>query len=166
VERIQAIGDKTTIGADGDRNGVDEITACFAKEDLRLLFGGLPGGRRTVGVTLEGALTTGGRFRASLEMDVISSGGALAATVSPNPLNPEGTLTFVTTRPGPVSVKVFDLGGRLVRILKSDSHLASGYHDVAIDGRGENGARLPSGVYYYRVETAEGTTAGRFAILK
>ena len=166
VDRISAIGDKTTIGTDRDRDGIDEITACFAKDDLRLLFDALPSGRRTVGVTLEGTLTTGGTFRAALDMDVVASGGGPAASVSPNPLNPEGVLTYVTTKPGAVTVTVFDLGGRLVRTLLRDAFVPSGYHDASIDGRGDNGARLASGVYYYRVETAEGVATGRFAILK
>lgn len=166
VDRIEAVSDKSTIGADLDKNGVDEIAACFAKDDLRNLFSGLSGGRHTVGVALEGTLTSGGRFRGTLEMDVVASGNALAASVSPNPLNPSGSLSFRTTKVGAVTVTMFDHAGRFVRTLFRESLVPAGYHDASIDGRREDGAKLPSGVYFYRVETAEGIAVGRIVILK
>lgn len=166
VDRISAIGGKTTIGADRDRNGVDELTACFAKTDLRSLFGNLSGGHHTVAVTLEGTLTTGGVFRTTLEMDVVASGNSLTASVSPNPLNPAGVLSFKTSLPGAVTIAMFDPAGRLVRTILTEPFLAAGYHDAAIDGRRSDGARLPSGVYFYRIDTAEGAAIGRIVILK
>ncbi|HEX7077629.1 MAG TPA: PKD domain-containing protein [Candidatus Eisenbacteria bacterium] len=166
VDRISAISDKVTIGGDWDRNGIDEIEACFSKADLRLLFASLSGGRHTVAVTLEGALTTGGRFRATLEMTVVASGNAPEALVAPNPLNPSGTLTFHVMREGPVTVVLFDPAGRRVRTLLDGARLPAGYHDVIIDGRGDNGLRLASGIYFYRVATGEGIATGRFAVLK
>jgi hypothetical protein len=44
--------------------------------------------------------------------------------------------------------------------------MGSGYHDVRIDGWTDRGSRLPSGVYFYRVEAPEGTVTGRFAIAR
>jgi len=166
VDRISAAVDKAAFGLDRDRNGIDEITACFRKEDLRLLFDSLTGGRNLVGVTLEGDLTSGGRFHATLEMEVVASGGGLTASVSPNPLNPSATLTYRTTRPGAVTITVFDPSGRAVRTLLRQSSVSAGYHDVNVEGTGDDGARLASGVYFYRVETVEGTAAGRFVVMK
>jgi hypothetical protein len=37
---IPAISDKAAVGDDKNQNGVAEITACFSKEDLRVLFAG------------------------------------------------------------------------------------------------------------------------------
>jgi PKD repeat protein len=166
TDRIPAIDGKTTIGADRDRNGVDELTACFAKTDLRRLFSNLSGGRHTVGVALEGSLATGGVFRTTLEMDVVASGNALAASVSPNPLNPAGVLTFHTSRAGAVTIAMFDPAGRLVRTILKDSSVDAGYHDATIDGKRDDGSKLPSGVYFYRIDSAEGTAMGRIVLLK
>jgi PKD repeat protein len=166
VDRISAIADKTSFGGDRDRNGVDEITSCFRKEDMRLLFGNLTGGKHLVGVALEGDLTTGGRFHATLEMEIVASGGGQTVSVSPNPLNPSATLTYRTTRPGAVTITVFDPSGRAVRTLLRESFVPAGYHDVKVDGTGDGGARLASGVYFYRVDTADGAATGRFVLMK
>jgi PKD repeat protein len=164
--QIFAQAGKASIGGDKDANGVQETTVCFAKTELRALFAGLPNGSNSVTVTLEGDLSTGGKFRAALTVDVVGTGGALAAFLSPNPLNPVATLTITTSQTGRVKVSIFDLQGRLVRTLEPGAYLEAGYHDFQLDGRNEQGERLSSGVYFYRVEAVEGTETGRFVIAK
>jgi hypothetical protein len=61
---------------------------------------------------------------------------------------------------------VFDLQGRLVRVLMPRQYLAPGMHDLTIDGRDDQGLRLSSGIYFYRVQSADGVTNGSFSILK
>ncbi|HSQ60968.1 MAG TPA: FlgD immunoglobulin-like domain containing protein [Acidobacteriota bacterium] len=90
----------------------------------------------------------------------------LASSVAPNPLNPAGLLSFVTTQAGTVRATLFDSSGRLVRTLFETRALPAGRHEVRLDGRGPNGAMLPSGVYFYAVETSEGTVRGKISILK
>jgi hypothetical protein len=146
---------------------VNEITACFSKADLRLLFSSLPNGNNTVTVTLEGNIITGGRFRATLEHVVKGTGGALAASVSPNPLNPEAVLSFATSKSGAVKVQMFDLQGRLVRTIMDEGFAAAGYHDLRIDGRNANGNKLASGVYFVKIATQhDGTETTSITILK
>jgi hypothetical protein len=142
------------------------LTACFSKADLRTLFSGLPRGTNTVSVTLEGDLSSGGRFRAPLTIDVAGTGGGVIAEVSPNPLNPEATLSFTISRPGQVRASVYSLDGRLVRTLLSGTFLEAGPHDLRIDGESDSGTRLASGVYFYRIEAPGGTATGRFAVMK
>jgi len=165
VDEISAQTGKTVIGADRDGNGIEEITACFSKTDLRLLFGNLRG-TSSVPVTLEGGVVTGGRFRASIDVAVAAGGGGLAATVSPNPLNPSATLSFATERSGFLRASLFDVSGRLVRTLLSRPGAPPGYYSVTLDGRDERGVALPSGVYFYRVESAGETVSGAATILK
>ena len=165
VGEISAIASKTVVGGDKDGNGAEEISVSFSKADLRLLFSNLHGNSSAT-VTIEGSLFAGGVFRASLDVGVIAGGSNLAASVSPNPLNPSAVLTFFTTKPGPVRIRAFDPQGRLVRTMLQDPGLAAGYHDVALDGRDDHGTPLASGVYYYRLEAAEGVTSGRFTVLR
>ncbi|HEU4334501.1 MAG TPA: FlgD immunoglobulin-like domain containing protein [Candidatus Eisenbacteria bacterium] len=91
---------------------------------------------------------------------------ALSASVSPNPLNPGGLLSFRTSSAGSVSAAMFDLNGRLVRTLLDGAALPAGTHTVAIDGRDRNGATLPSGVYFYRVTSGDEVVRGKVSILK
>ena len=166
VSEIPAIASKSSIGRDGDGNGVEEVEACFAKSDLRLLFSNLHGSTPTT-ITLEGSLLTGGFFRTTMDVAVqAGSGGKLAVSLSPNPLNPSGVLTLKLERSGPLRVSIYDVSGRLVRRLVDQSTAAAGYHDLSVDGRDDQGVKLASGVYFYRIESAEGIDGGRFTILK
>ncbi|MGE5178248.1 MAG: FG-GAP-like repeat-containing protein [Bacteroidota bacterium] len=165
VSEIHAVTDKTLTTVDKDGNGIPEIVVPFAKSDLRLLFANLSG-TSTVTVTVEGRLFSGGIFRGRIDIEVNASGGKLAASISPNPLNPEAVLTFRTRLAGPARVALFDVAGRLVGRPLDEIALAAGYHDVRISGRGSGGQSLPSGLYFYRIETAEGVETGRFTILK
>lgn len=166
TNEIHAIGGKSLFSGDTDNNGVSELELCFSKTDLRTLLAGLPSGKSSVTLHLAGSLNSGALVSGSIVVDVFGSGGALAASVSPNPLNPEATLHFVTTKPGSVRVRLYDASGRFVRTLDDRSSAPAGYQDIRIDGRGENGTRLATGVYFYRAETADGVMSGRFTILK
>ena len=164
VTQISADLGKFVLTGDEDKNDIEDVNFCFRKEDLRLLFSDV-NGKTTLTVTLAGSLTSGRQFNATLSVDVIGSGGGQAVFVAPNPLNPSGVLTFISTRSGAASVRLFDHTGRLVRTLEQGA-VPAGRHDVRIDGRDESGRPLATGIYFYRVELAEGTVTGRFAILK
>jgi hypothetical protein len=162
-------GCKSVLDGDRNRNGAREIRACFTRNSLRTLFAGLPNGLSHVEIELEGDLLSGGRFHGTAMVYVVKLGfldsGALAS-VSPNPLNPQATLTFVTTQPGIASAQLFDLHGRLVRNLMPPRSLTQGIHEVTVDGRNDQGSRLASGVYYYRVRSVDGISKGTVVILK
>ena len=137
---------------------------CFSKGDFSTL--GFPSGTNTVVVTIQGDIATGGRFSGDLHIEAVNETDLLAASVSPNPLNPGATLTFTVTKPGFVRVRLFDLNGRMVRTLMDEANVTKGFYGVEFDGRDERGGRLSSGVYFYRVESTGGSIAGSFAILK
>ncbi len=67
----------------------------------------------------------------------------------PNPLRGSGTIGYRTGKNTHVRVAVYDVAGRLVRVLV-DAETAAGEHAVALDG-----AALPSGVYFIRLDTPE-----------
>jgi hypothetical protein len=164
--QIPAIPGKTAVASDQDHNGVQELGACFAKDELQTLFAGLPGGRNTVTVSVEGTLVSGAHLTGSTEVEVVAMGGTLAASLSPNPYNPHAVLTFRTVKPGPLRVRLYDPAGRLVRVLAEDANAPMGFHDIEIDGRDDTGRRLSSGVYFYRIEAGDGVAVGRAILLK
>lgn len=154
---------------DSNHNGAQEVRVCFTKSDLKTLFASVPNGVTDVVASVQGDLSSGGKIQGNVSIHVIKFswlGAGAMASVSPNPLNPQAKLSFVTTRPGPVTIQVFDIQGRMVRNVMPRQYLMPGLHDVTIDGRNEQGNRLSSGVYFFRVQSAEGVSKGSFQVLK
>lgn len=77
----------------------------------------------------------------------------------PNPFNPSTRIEYKATATGPLAIRVYDVQGRLVETLVDRSH-AAGTHSVEWNAEG-----LPSGAYFYRIESAGKTTAVRQALL-
>jgi hypothetical protein len=150
-----------TVG-DHNRNGTPDLMVKFSRAALDPLL--TPG---VVELEVTGSLLTGEGFTGSDEVRVIHPPAAhLTASVTPNPLNPSGVLSFETSRPGPVRATIFDVRGRKVRVLMDTPTLPMGSHAVPIDGRGDRGQTLASGVYFFRVEAAEEVATGRIVVMK
>ena len=69
----------------------------------------------------------------------------------PNPFAGSTTLSFSMERGGTARLAVFDASGRMVRQLVNGP-IAAGAHTVAWDGRDDRQARVPSGIYFYRLD--------------
>lgn len=81
----------------------------------------------------------------------------------PNPFNPTTTIDFAIDSAEHVTLSIYDVSGRRVTTLV-DGTLAAGAHSEVWDGRDAHGARVASGVYFYRL-TAGQSTRTRKAIL-
>jgi hypothetical protein len=81
----------------------------------------------------------------------------------PNPFDQVTRIGYSLARRGPVSLRVYDIGGRLVRTLVSDTREAGSYH-ARWDGRDERGRAAAPGIYLCRLE-AEGTTLSKKMLL-
>jgi subtilisin family serine protease len=75
---------------------------------------------------------------------------------SPNPFTPATEVRFSIPARGDVALRVYDVAGRLVRTLV-DEPLDAGAHAIRWDGRTDPGKQAAAGVYFLRLETAEGT---------
>ena len=79
----------------------------------------------------------------------------------PNPFNPTTTLDYELPKAADVTIKVFDVLGREVRVLVHD-HKAAGRYSVIFDAQG-----LSSGVYFYRLTTSTGfTSIKKFVLIR
>ncbi len=83
----------------------------------------------------------------------------------PNPFNPTTTLSFRLDAGGPVTLRVYDLQGRLVRTLV-DTHLTAGRHQTRWDGRDHDGRSVPAGVYLARLEDGWRWRSRQLVLLK
>lgn len=76
----------------------------------------------------------------------------------PNPFNPVTSIQFTVpgTEGGKVEVKlsVFDLRGKLVRILVEGA-MEAGPHSIVWDGRDDSGTKVASGTYLYRLAAGD-----------
>lgn len=78
----------------------------------------------------------------------------------PNPFNPRTTITFSLAQAAPVTLRVYDVRGRLVRTLV-DGMQPGGTHTVSFDA-----SRLPSGTYFYRLASSEGTQTRQMMLVR
>ncbi len=83
----------------------------------------------------------------------------------PNPFNPRTEIRFELSAPQQVSVRIYDVTGRLVRELVSGS-LAAGPHSRVWQGRDNSGRQVPSGAYYVRFVTGEKVENQKIMLLK
>ncbi len=166
VSEIGLVPGKPALIEDRDHNHIQDLAACFAKSDLRLLFS-LITGKQTVPVKIQGQLTSGAYFAGTTSVTVIANGRAVgSASLAPNPLNPQAKLSLNLGKGGWLRVSIYDLQGRLVRKLVDETNALPGPREIIIDGLDSRGAPIGSGVYYYRVESADGARNGKLAIVR
>jgi flagellar hook assembly protein FlgD len=60
---------------------------------------------------------------------------------------------------------IYDVAGRLVA-RPFEGHANAGEHEFVWDGTGTSGTRLPSGVYFYRFDSAGQTARGRLVLAR
>ena len=83
----------------------------------------------------------------------------------PNPFNPKTSIAFSVPTSAKVSLRVYDVRGRLVRTLV-DEVRGPGRHVVDWDGRDDAGVQAASGVYLYRLVNGERTVQKKMSLLK
>ncbi|MGQ9708358.1 MAG: C25 family cysteine peptidase [bacterium] len=71
--------------------------------------------------------------------------------IYPNPVEEKAWFTFILTGPATVTVKVFTIAGRLVRVL-GPKECSFGYNQIEWDGRDRDNNLLASGVYLYKID--------------
>jgi hypothetical protein len=78
----------------------------------------------------------------------------------PNPFNPETNISYTLKSSGNVKITVYDRLGREVTVLV-DAVQNEGEHIVSF-----NASNLPSGVYFYRIKTADKTEVKKMVLAK
>jgi len=70
----------------------------------------------------------------------------------PNPFNPETAIKFSVAQTGPVVLRIYNVNGALVRTLVNRV-VQAGEHLERWNGLDDGGRTLPSGAYFYRLES-------------
>ncbi|MGA7305630.1 MAG: spondin domain-containing protein [Rhodothermales bacterium] len=84
----------------------------------------------------------------------------------PNPFNPTTNFSFTLPIDKKVSVKIYDVMGRLVSTLVNDELLNAGTHQVTWNGRDVSGQTVASGQYIYTLEYGNFRQSRTMVLLK
>lgn len=83
----------------------------------------------------------------------------------PNPFNPTTAIQFDIAGTGHVRMDVFNVNGKLVRTLV-DKEMPSGQYSVIWNGTNDNGQKLASGIYFYRLTAKDYYSIKRAILIK
>lgn len=104
-------------------------------------------------MTIEGAVGTA-TYDTSLNKPIFNN-----LTNYPNPFNPNTTICFNLSKAGSVNLEIYNLKGQRIKSLINQT-LGTGEHNAVWTGTDENGKKVSSGVYFYRL------TAGSTSVMK
>jgi len=88
------------------------------------------------------------------------------AEAVPNPFNPQTTLKYEVARPGPVTLAIYDVGGKLVRTLVAGESRPVGVHEAVWDGSDDSGRQAPSGVYFAKYSAGDQVQTQKMTMVK
>lgn len=83
----------------------------------------------------------------------------------PNPFNPSTTIKYALPFDGFVAIKIYNAVGQEVTKL-INGNIKAGYHEVSWNGRNSSNVSLPSGVYFYRIESGDFVNTKKMLMLK
>jgi hypothetical protein len=84
----------------------------------------------------------------------------------PNPFNNETRIAYQAPVSGPLTLKLYDGLGRLIRTLVDEEKTAGVYSLVAWDGRNEQGAEMASGIYFFVLQGKNFSASRKLFLLR
>jgi len=87
----------------------------------------------------------------------------------PNPFNPTTTIDYNVASTGFVSLKVYDVMGRLVKTLVDNQWTVAGQtsgYSVMWNGLDNSGQKVSAGLYIYRLQSGSMSTSNKMILLK
>jgi len=96
----------------------------------------------------------------AIEVDVFGVKEFTLGQNYPNPFNPATTINFSLAEPSFVKLAVFNLLGEEVQVLKNE-YMNAGSFNVSF-----NASSLPSGMYLYKIETAQFSSVRKMMLMK
>ena len=92
--------------------------------------------------------------------------GSRFLVVYPNPTNPSTRADFDVHTKANVNLSIYDAAGRFVRRLISQPAATPGRYSEQWDGRDQNGHRVASGSYFFRLKIGNEVRHQRIVLLK
>lgn len=83
----------------------------------------------------------------------------------PNPFNPSTTIQYSLPDQERVKLNVYNVLGQLVKTLV-DSFQSAGFHSVIWDGSNNNGQKVSSGIYFYKIDSGKFINIKKMILIK
>jgi len=83
----------------------------------------------------------------------------------PNPFNPETTIAFSLEKAGNVRLEIYNIKGQKVKTLVN-GNMDKGNHNLIWNGSDNDGRKVSSGVYLYRLKTAKKDFNSKMILMK
>jgi hypothetical protein len=132
---------------DIDDNFSLEIIVGSREGNIYLLSGGLEAGPTSVD----------GEFQNPAEFSLAQN--------YPNPFNPSTSIKIQLPEQSDLSVRIFDVVGRLVRSFDYE-RVPAGIHTVEWNGSANNGVQVSSGVYFYQAVAGSKKLARKMILMR
>jgi GH35 family endo-1,4-beta-xylanase len=144
-----------------DLTVTDTLMNCFPLDSNKKFYWHVnaANSRDTSDYSVISSFTTGNQITAVKECEGISTEFRLAQNY-PNPFNPTTIIRFEIPHNSYASIKIFNSLGQLVVTL-IDNVIASGEHSVEW-----NALNVPSGIYFYRLQTEKYSETKKLLLLK
>lgn len=145
-------------------DGFMDLSLKFSRLAVATAIGSAASGD-VIELTITGEMNNGAPFEATDCVTIVGkqpdlfmvAGGETAelGVAVPNPFNPNTAISFYLPKAGVVTFEIFDSEGRLVRRLIDAETRPAGISSVEWRGVNETGAKVDSGVYFYRIKAGD-----------
>jgi len=116
-------------------------------------------------IQIDKAVRQVARARHLTRWEPLAPQGADLRVVTENPGAGPVEAQVRTAKPGPVTARVYDVRGALVRTIRNGPAPA-GISTLRWDGRDNRGSASPAGIYFLRVETPSGRASQKVVLLR
>jgi hypothetical protein len=107
-----------------------------------------------------------GHFKYSHVIKINTSNtNAYRLVIAPNPSSYETRISLFLPQSEKVSLKIFDLSGRLITVL-ANSEMQAGNHEIKWDLNTSESKLVPAGIYFLKLETDNHSETKKISVIK
>jgi murein tripeptide amidase MpaA len=89
----------------------------------------------------------------------------LLSQSAPNPFDQNTTIKYQISKSGPVSLKIYNIAGQVVKVL-DDGYRMAGNYSASWDGKDDQGRKAGNGIYLYRLVAGDFRSTKKITLLR
>ena len=91
---------------------------------------------------------------------------AISSFASPNPFGEYVKIGYELTHPADVAISIFNLYGDEIKNLSYQRNNSAGTYSVIWDGKNDDGAKVPAGIYFYTIRSGQKKAGGKIVLMQ